>query len=1156
MSPPAIKTRDSPLNSVKFAWHACFRSSGLKMPGAMDYQEDILVQKLDEFIRKYYKNQLIKGLLYSTGLILGFYLAVALLESYAHFDTTIRTILFYTLVLSVLAIAGRYIFIPLSKLNKIGVVISNEQAAEIIGKHFSEVKDKLLNLLQLRKAVAQAGITHSNTSSLTLLEASIDQKTRELKPIPFASAIDVGQNKRYVKYAVIPLVLILFIVFASPSIITESTKRLVHHSDFYEREAPFHFNVVNNQLKTIEQQDFSLEVKITGQEIPETVLLLVDGNEYKLSRDNVVNFSYVFKNLQHNTKFKLSADGYTSHEYEISVLPNPVLLNFEIQLDYPAYIGKKNEVLHNTGDLVIPAGTRVSWNFNTKDTRSLRINFQDTAYLLSPSANACSYKNRFLKSDSYSITTSNEFIKSKDSVVYAINVIPDLYPTMEVEERKDSVSTQRLYYHGEVKDDYGFTGLNFNYKLNHKEDSAAAGNTAGAKYVTERIPVSGTFTQDQFMYFWDLGKLNLAPGDQIEYFFEVSDNDGVHGPKTTRSQKMLFQAPTLKELAEKSEESSQTVKSDISESIQKAKDLQKDIDELHKKVLEKKSLSWEDKKKIQELKDKQQKLENSIEQFKKENSKSQQEQTEYRKDNEKLVEKQKQIQDLFDQLLTEDMKKQMKDLDKLMQTMDKDKMQEELEKMKLSNKDLEKELDRTLELFKQMEFDKKLTDTKERLDKLADDQKKLAEKTEDKKQDSKELENKQDQMNKEFEDIKKQLEDLQKKNDALEKPHDELKSTEPQEQQIQKDMKESSADLQNKENKKASKSQKSAAEKMEDLSQKLAQMQAKMAEQENEEDVNALRQILQNLVRLSFDQEALMTDLGKTRTDNPQYVKIAQKQNMLKDDAKMIEDSLFALSKRNPAIGDMVNKEVSAINMNMEKAITSLADRNTGEAASRQQYSMTSVNNLALLLNEALSNMQEAAKKGKPGAGSCNKPGGKGQKQTGASLRQMQQKLNAQMGEMMKKMKDGKGKDGKGMSEEFARMAAQQEAIRELLQKMSDQQKKDGKGGGTLGNTAEKMDETETDLVNKRITQETIRRQQEILTKMLDYEKAEKEREMDTERKADQPKTQDVSNTNEFLEYNRLKSREVELLKTVPPSLSPYYKVKVSQYFNSFEEKQ
>ena len=1122
----------------------------------MDYNEDILIQKLDEFIRKYYKNQLIKGLIYATGLVLVFYLAVAVLEYYAHFDTTVRTVLFYSLIAGILAVLGRYVLIPLFKLNRIGAVLSNEMAAEIIGRHFSEVKDKLLNVLQLKKIAKEDRNTQASYGSAALLEASINQKIKELRPIPFASAINLGDNRRYLKYAVIPFVVILFIVFSAPSIITESTKRLMHHSEFYEKQSLFHFEIQNSEMKGIEQQDFALAVKVTGEEIPETVYLQVNGNEYKLTRENKINFSYLFKNLQHDTKFKLSADGYTSREYEIRVLPNPVLLNFEIHLDYPKYIGKKDEVLRNTGDLVIPAGTRVTWNFNTKDTRNLRVSFTDTAYSLNPTANACSYANRFLKSNSYSVTTSNQYMKSKDSVVYLINVIPDLFPSIQVEERKDSMSSQRLYYRGEIKDDYGFSNLSFNYKISRKEDSTQTSKAGSGKFESVKIPVSSTFSQDQFMYFWDISKLNPAPGDQIEYFFEVWDNDGVHGPKSTRSQKMLFKAPTLKELAAKSEESNQTVKSDISETIEKAKELQKDIDDLHKKVLEKKSLSWEDKKKIQELKDKQQDLEKNIEKFKKENEKSQKEQSDYRKDDQKLIEKQQQINDLFEQLMTEDMKKQIKELEKLMQTMDKDKMQEQLEKMKLSTKDLEKELDRTLEMFKQVEFDKKLTETKERLEKLAEEQQQLSEKSADKKADSKELENKQEKMNKDFEDIRKEMNDLEKKNNALEKPHEEFKNTDQKEQDIQKDMKQSSQDLQSKENKKASKSQKSAASKMKEMAEQMAKMQSKMEEDQNAEDMASVRQILQNLVHLSFDQEALMTDLGKTRTDNPQYVKIAKTQKRLRDDSKMIEDSLLALSKRNPAINNYVNKEVSSINSSMDKAIANLAERQSAEAGSRQQFAMTSINNLALILSEALAQMQESQKKdGKPGTGSCNKPGGKGQKEGASSLRKLKQSLNNRMGEMMKKIDGKNGKNGSGMSEEFARMAAQQEAIREMLQKMSDQLKKDGKGGGNLGTTSEKMDETETDLVNKRITQETMKRQQEILSKMLDYEKAEKEREMDTERKADQPKDQVFSNPNEFLEYTRLKAREIELLKTVPPSLSPFYKGKVSEYFNSFEEK-
>ncbi|HRD37156.1 MAG TPA: DUF4175 domain-containing protein, partial [Bacteroidia bacterium] len=113
-------------------------------------KENILIQKLDEFIRKYYKNQLIKGALYSTALLVSAYLLVVLLEYLGEFSTTVRSILFYTFLFSSVFVLVKFIFIPLSKLKRYGKIISYEEAAAIIGTHFTNVQDKLLNVLQLQ----------------------------------------------------------------------------------------------------------------------------------------------------------------------------------------------------------------------------------------------------------------------------------------------------------------------------------------------------------------------------------------------------------------------------------------------------------------------------------------------------------------------------------------------------------------------------------------------------------------------------------------------------------------------------------------------------------------------------------------------------------------------------------------------------------------------------------------------------------------------------------------------------------------------------------------------------------------------------------------------------------------------------------------------
>ena len=58
--------------------------------------------------------------------------------------------MFYSfLAISVAALVG-WVFLPLAKYFRLGKIIPHEQAAEVIGNHFGNVKDKLLNVLQLK----------------------------------------------------------------------------------------------------------------------------------------------------------------------------------------------------------------------------------------------------------------------------------------------------------------------------------------------------------------------------------------------------------------------------------------------------------------------------------------------------------------------------------------------------------------------------------------------------------------------------------------------------------------------------------------------------------------------------------------------------------------------------------------------------------------------------------------------------------------------------------------------------------------------------------------------------------------------------------------------------------------------------------------------
>jgi hypothetical protein len=1115
----------------------------------MESAYTILIAKLEEFIRKYYKNKIIRGGLYAITTLFAFYLLINILEYFAYFPTVVRATLFWSFIIINAYIIVAFILIPVFNLFKIGKRLSHEQAALVIGRHFSEVSDVLLNVLQLKQ------LSESRTAHSALLEAAIDQKIQKLRPVPFTAAIDLSKNRKYLKFALPPVMIVLVLLITAPSTITGPSKRILDYGTFYEKPAPFTFSVLNQKLEAVQQEEFVLDVKLTGDEIPDEVTIVIGEARYRLSKENNTLFHYTFKNLQKSTDFYLSAGDYRSKDYKLKVVARPIILNFEMALEYPAYLHKQNEIVENSGDVVVPEGTRVSWKLKTKDTKLVGFRMGDRSVSLKPvSSDFFIYSQVCKESMAYSVKTQNDFFGNKDSMEYVISVVADQYPGIDIQNFKDSVYDQRLYFSGNIHDDYGCSALKFRYRLLKKGES----DSKGEDYQYQNVPFNIGTTQQQFYYFFDLGSLSIEPGDEVEYFFEVWDNDGVNGHKSTRSQRLVFKAPTLQELQEQTEKSNEQIKDQLQEAIRQSQQLQRELDKLDKKLTDKKTLNWQEKKDIQDMLDRQQNLQLQIEQLKLENQKNNIRENEYKQTDPELLEKQQQLEKLFNEVMTDEMKEMFKKLQEMMDKLEKRDVNEMIDKMKLTNEDLKKELDRNLELFKQLEFEKKMDETIQKLDQLSEEQKKLAEESKNNKENSEALQKKQEELNKEFDQVKKDLDDLQKKNSELEKPN-KLENTDDKENSIDQQMKQSTEQLQKGKNSNASKSQQQASEEMEELSKQLQSNKEEMEESQAGEDIQTLRQILENLVYVSFTQEDVMNELKKIQITDPKYIKLMEKQKQLQDQMKMISDSLYALSKRQPMIESFVNREMSTINDNMKKTLQSLHNRTAPATANYQQYVMTSVNNLALMLAESLKQMQEQQNQ-KSGSqcksGNCKKPG-QG-KPSAASMKALQEQLNKQM-QQLKDQMEGKnpGKQGSGqsMSEQLARLAAQQEALRRMLQEYGEEDKKSGgKNSGNISEMTKQMEQTEQDLVNKMITNETLKRQQDILTRLLESEKAEKERELDEKRESNEAKNQNYSNPNAFFQYKRLKQQDTELLKTVPPALNSFYKQKVNEYFYNFVE--
>lgn len=1107
------------------------------------YQQ--LIHKLDGFIRKYYLNQIVKGSFLFLSWLLLSYLLVSTTEFYGQFDQKGRTALFILFILINIWILVRYLVIPYAKLNRLGHRISHEEAAQIIGKFFPNVSDKLLNTIQLHEE--SKALPHNE-----LLLASIEQKTAFIRPLAFGQVIDLRQNKRYLRYLIPVVVVFVAVLFAAPSIITEAGQRVLRYNETFIPQAPFNFLLENDSLEVIQYADFTVQLKLTGSELPAEVFLETEKGRFKLEKVNPNEFKFVFREMQQNTKFRFSANKFYSIPYTLRVLPKPVINKFDVVLDYPAYVGKKDERLTNTGDLLVPEGTIVRWEFQVKSVDGIRLiyDIDSTATDGKMMGDRFSVQKTARKSSDYSITASNKTNPTAEVMQFKLNVVPDAFPDIQLEAARDSNDQKMLYFSGEIADDYGFSTLKFKAEITGEQGQ-------NPRNFEQNLSL-GAGIRQSFYHYFDLRGLQLKAGEQLSYYFEVGDNDQLSGSKKSRSTVYSYRQLTEKETQQEISKQSDAIVDKLKASLKEVQQLQQDADKLKRKLQDQKSQGWEDKKLLEQIQKREANIEEQLKEVRNELQKQGELKKELEPDAAELLKKQDELKEMVEKLLNDDLKKLMEELQKMMQQEKQPQLQEKLDELKMDNKDIAKELDRMLEFFKAMEVEQKAEQAVKALDKLADEQQKLALENEKKSTDNETAAKKQDALNEKFDALKEEMAELKEKNEELEEPLD-LDGMEEENQEISEEMKSSSGDLQQKKQQQAAKKQKEAAKKMDELAKKMRmQMEAGKKEQ-LELDIRALRQLLENLVKYSFGQEALIDRLKDNTSYSQAYVEIGKDQFKLREDASLIEDSLLALSKRVIQIQSFVNKEIGDMNDHLQKTVDHLSNRQTPQARARQQYAMTSANNLAVMLSEILKQMQqemsEMESKKSGSESQCMKPGKSG-KSSMSKLSQLQRELNQQMQQMKEGQKPGeqgqKGQKGQrgNQSKEFSEAAARQEAIRRELQKLNEEYNKDGKKPlGDLDRLSKEMEKTEKELVNKMLSQQTLRRQEEIMTRLLESEKAERERDEEERRESKSATEIPKGVPPGFEAYRKQKNRAVDLYRTLTPELNAFYKDKVDAYF-------
>jgi len=1097
-------------------------------------------QKLEAFIKKYYTNELIRGIIFFIGLGLIYFLFTLFIEYFLWLKPKGRTFLFWFFITVETFLLIRFILFPIFKILKFKKGIDYTQASTIIGRHFSEVNDSLINYLQLSNSVS----THQNSE---LLLASIDQKANSLRPIPFGNAIDFNSNRRFLPLALIPILFLLyFFLSGNSSIISQSLNRVVHFNSSFTPPAPFHFLILNKELVTEQGKDFSLHVKVEGSIVPENVMIFIGNESYYLESIGPNEFQFKFVKPINDTAFHLEANAVSSSDYELNVIAVPTIANFEMRFVYPSYLNLKNSTIKGTGNGIIPEGTLVTWVMNTNATQNVILKDEYKVTQFSKSDNVFSLTKKISQNTEYQIFTSNNEVKNFEKLNYKLQIVKDQFPSINITKAPANLGVDNSYFVGQLADDYGLSKLQIVYY--------ESGNPSNAKRGTIAIKHD---IFDQFVFNFP-SNLDVEKGVNYEFYFEVFDNDVMHHFKSSRSS--VFSNRILSDVEKQNvalQEQSNAIDG-LQKTLSKQDKQFSELDKLQKKSKEKNALDFNDRQKINDFIKEQQSQNEKMKSFANKMKDNLDKSDAKEKDDTKEL-LQKRLENTNAEL--DKNKKLLDELNDLNNKIKDEDFTQKLEKFKQNSKSQNKNLAQLVELTKRYYVEKKAEQLSDKLDKLSQKEDKLSQ---NEKENSVEEQNK---LTDEFKKIQDELKQLNKDNNELKSPMD-IPSDLNKEQSIKEDLNKAASDLEKNNKSKASASQKSASKKMKEMSKSMDQALEESGKDQIEEDVKMLRQVLDNLLAYSFSQEDVMNQFKLSKVKSPSYSKYIRNQQNLKLQFKHIDDSLFALSLRQPKIAESVTKEVANVQYNIDKSLDSFSESQLSRGVSQQQYAISSANKLADLLSDSLNNMQmqmsgSSGGKPKPGQGSGMQLPDIIKKQGELSEKMKQgMKPGSKPGEGNSSgesknsgSKSGKGQnqgnegdgDGEGDAKATMDIYKEQKKLREALENELNK-----KGIGNSGNNVlEQMKQLEKQLLNKGFTNESIQRTNAIKQELLKLDTAIRLQGEDPKRQSETNKSSFNNQASplpkEFIDY----LNSIEILNRQSLPLRSNFNQKVQVYFNN-----
>jgi hypothetical protein len=884
---------------------------------------------------------------------------------------------------------------------------------------------------------------------------------------------------------------------------------------------PVGYNLMSfpGSTEWVKYRDITVGGVLLGERFPEKAILQyrLAGGSWQKSEYNVkalplsvtaagdsASFGMTFRQAERSFDYFVEAGDLRTDVNHVDVVDRPRITGIGLSIFYPDYTGLPPATIdENNGSFSAVVGSRVNMKIETNlPVKTAELVYEDgSRQPMTVDARSAETSLRVDKSVGYHIELLDHLgEKNPDPIEYYVTAVPDQYPTVDVIRpgfdanlNDDMVLPLKV----RIFDDYGFTSLVMKYT--QVSGGRTSEENVAVLHFSDRIKTEGDID-----FNWAMDALGMFPGDYVTYYFEVADNDNVTGPKIGKSRRYIARLPSLEEIvAETEKESTQRI-DNVENLIKSGKELSRRLKDASRKlesqVNTSQSADWQQQKELEAITEQNQQLTDQVNKLAEQMDKSLQKMEENSVMSREIVEKLREIQKLFEEVATPEMREAQQKMQEMLKNMDSEQLQQAMKDFQLSQDELLQRLERTLALLKKMQVQAKMEAMVRQAEELLRKQDKVNEKADSA---SKEMMPELSRSEKENQDALQSLKDETPKLRDLMKEAQLEQSAEAQKfaEAVEKtdadqNMSEMTQALQNQEKPRASSAGKKSSSKLLQMLDQMRQMQMAMNQNDDEEIKKRVRRAIDHASSLSQDQEQQIREVQDMASGSAAVRDEAEKQNDLVQTSAGLYRTIAELGKVSPFIAAELQGLVHSAIQNMEMATSELSDKNAAGGVQYQIQAMSSLNRTATRLMESMDEMSQCQN-----GSNCNKGMAKME-----SLCNRQNQLNQASQGMCNKPGGGgrpsEGPQGEELRQGLQRLAGEQGAIRKSLEQLDQEFGGSRQVLGRLDDIAKEMKEIEEQLQSGTVGPETSERQLRVFSRMLEASRSLQRKDFTEQRQA------------------------------------------------------